>query len=273
MTMIKDVLVHADATEGGRSRLRYAFDLAAKHQARLSAVHVIPPVVVPPLYRPSALGRVEQAFERRNIYDAKASEELYRKEAAVHSAESRWKTLSGGVAEHLSEEARHADLVIVGQYESEGSAERHPSSLADDVVVKCGRPLIVLPWNGPEHPKFDHVLCAYDGSREAVRTIHDALPLFQAAGSRIDIVSDLPEEPGKREMTEHIARHRVAVRQWISTFGTPDTHAGLVERLSASTYDLIVMGAYSRPIWRELLFGGTTKSVLIHAARPVLMSH
>ena len=37
--------------------------------------------------------------------------------------------------------------------------------------------------------------------------------------------------------------------------------------------DLLVMGAYSRPRLRELIFGGVTEHMLFHTELPVLMLH
>jgi nucleotide-binding universal stress UspA family protein len=181
--------------------------------------------------------------------------------------------LRGGMAERICEEARFADLVIVGQYETEGSPERHPSSLADDVVVNCGRPLIVIPPGDLHFPKLGRVLCAYDGSREAVRAIHDALPLLQTAGSEVDVLSDANGISQRAELMSHLARHDLAVRNWIEVRVVGRSSDELVDQSVAAPYDLLVMGAYGRPIWREFLFGGTTKSMLLRADLPVFLSH
>ncbi|MFP3277684.1 MAG: universal stress protein, partial [Paraburkholderia sp.] len=37
--------------------------------------------------------------------------------------------------------------------------------------------------------------------------------------------------------------------------------------------DLLVMGAYGHPRWRELVMGGATRTVLKSMTVPVLMSH
>jgi len=38
-------------------------------------------------------------------------------------------------------------------------------------------------------------------------------------------------------------------------------------------YDLVVMGAYSRPRWLEFVFGGMTLSTLLTSNVAVLVSH
>jgi nucleotide-binding universal stress UspA family protein len=43
--------------------------------------------------------------------------------------------------------------------------------------------------------------------------------------------------------------------------------------MEKAQYDLLVMGGYSRPMWLEFIFGGTTQSLLLSAKMPVLVSH
>jgi nucleotide-binding universal stress UspA family protein len=47
----------------------------------------------------------------------------------------------------------------------------------------------------------------------------------------------------------------------------------LLSRASDLSADLIVMGAYGHSRWREVVLGGTTRSVLRSMTVPVLMSH
>ena len=47
----------------------------------------------------------------------------------------------------------------------------------------------------------------------------------------------------------------------------------LLSRVSDLGCDLIVMGAYGRSRFREMVFGGATRHLLNHMTVPVLMSH
>lgn len=273
--MIKDILVHVDATEAGGRRLDYAFDLADRHGARLTGIHVTPPVDVPPYYKPSVVERVAQSLAERNWRDAEASEELFKQRSAVRGTQAHWSALEGHLARRVSEEARSADLVVLGQYESEGSPEHHPLTLADEVVSKCGRPILVVPDRGARVGQKYRALVAWDGSREAVRAVHDALPLLRVAGATVEIATiDEGDLPGSASpLADHLARHGLqgfGDRRLAERGSTGDT---LVDELKAGDFDLLIMGAYGRPAWLEFLFGGTTKSALLNAATPVLISH
>ena len=273
--MIKDVLVHVDATAAGGRRLDYAFDLAERHGVRLTGIHVTPPVDVPPYYKPSAIDRVAEALAEHNRWDAAGSEALFAHRRATTSVQTHWQLLDGDMARRVCEEAQSADLVVLGQYEHEGSAEHRPLSLADEVVSRCGRPVVVVPDQGAGSGERCGVLIAWDGSREAVRAVHDALPLLRAAGATVEIVTlEEGAPPGSvSPLIDHLARHG------LQGFGSRRLEArgsggvALSEQLKAGDFDLLVMGAYGRPAWIEFLFGGTTKSALLNATTPVLISH
>lgn len=47
----------------------------------------------------------------------------------------------------------------------------------------------------------------------------------------------------------------------------------LLSRITDENIDLLVMGAYGRSRFRELVLGGATRHILRHMTVPVLMSH
>jgi hypothetical protein len=81
-------------------------------------------------------------------------------------------------AQGISHRARYADLVILGQYEWQGSPETHPLPIAHPVVLRCGRPVLVVPA-AVQQSALARIAIAWEGSREAVRAVHDALPLLR----------------------------------------------------------------------------------------------
>ncbi|HWF77643.1 MAG TPA: universal stress protein [Caulobacteraceae bacterium] len=273
--MIRDVLVHVDSTEGGRRRLRYALQLSSRFKARLTGVHVLAPVDVPPYYKPHAVEEVARDLAAAAREDAAASEDLFRETTASGPNPCRWRSLEGHMSEHVCELARCADLVILGQYEGEGSAQRRPLYLAEEVVLGAGRPVLVVPEQLDREFRCNRVLIGWDATREATRAVHDALPLLVRTKPRIDILS-LPE-PGRTlaasELADHLGQHGLDVFVTSQARERGSHGEALVHTLIASQFDLLVVGAYAHPVWRELLFGGSTQSVLAHARTPVLISH
>jgi hypothetical protein len=63
----------------------------------------------------------------------------------------------------------------------------HPLPIAHSVVSRCGRPVLVVPAAvGPT--SFARAAIAWDGSREAVRAVHDALPLLALSQSEATLI-------------------------------------------------------------------------------------
>jgi len=118
---------------------------------------------------------------------------------------------------------------------------------------------------------------AWDGSREAVRAIHDALPLLRLSTS-VQIVKMTRSESEKtdadtKSLAEHLARHDVRVESIILQSVSKAEHDQLRGQIEQGKYDLLVMGGYSHPVWLEFVFGGATESILGSSKIPVLVSH
>lgn len=171
--MFRDLLVHVDGSQAGRRRVQFAVDLARRAEARLCGLHVRPPADVPPRYKSSRVAKVATDIATTLVLEAQAAATVFRKEAP----NAGWLEADGEVVECISEKARYADMVIVGQYEWQGPAQRHPLPIAHSLVLQCGRPVLVVPALA-QPCAFVRTAIAWDGSREAVRSVHDALPLL-----------------------------------------------------------------------------------------------
>jgi nucleotide-binding universal stress UspA family protein len=274
--MFRDLLVHVDGSQAGRSRLQLAVGLAVRMGARLSGIQVTPAAEVPPLYKPSLVEQVALDLTTQLAFDARAAAVVFREETTVRLADARWFDIHGDVAVGISNKARYADLVILGQYEWQGSPLAHPLPIGHSVVLQCGRPVLVVPAV-VQQSSFERVAIAWDGSREAVRAVHDALPLLCMAKS-VQIVtiitpSELNNEDDAASLLAHLAKHGITGGTDALQFRAEDEHHLLQKQIEQGKYDLLVMGGYSHPRWLEFIFGGATKSVLLSSNIPVLVSH
>jgi nucleotide-binding universal stress UspA family protein len=271
--MYRDLLVHVDGSDGGRRRVQFAVNLAARMGARLSGIHVTPPAEVRPLYKPSRIARVAADTSAKLDLDASAAATIFREGAG----DANWFEARGDVVHGISTAARYADLVILGQYEVQGAPEAHPLPVAHSVVVHCGRPVLVVPA-AVRVLALDRVMVAWDGSREAVRAIHDALPLLHMAGS-VQIVRMIAsagddDEPDVKKLIAHLVHHGIEVVPKALLVRTTEEHRALQRELEQGLYDLLVMGGYSHAIWRQFIFGGgATQPILMSSNIPVLVSH
>jgi nucleotide-binding universal stress UspA family protein len=274
--MFRDLLVHVDGSEAGRRRLQFAIDLALRTDARLTGLHVMPPPDVPPLYKPSQLNEAVANMSLKLASDARAAKKAFNEEVARRLAHTRWFETDGDIVKGISDSARYADLVILGQYEWQGPQIAHPLPIAHSVVSRCGRPVLVVPADvGPS--SFARAAIAWDGSREAVRAVHDALPLL-ALSQSVEIVTIIPPSGGEtadhaKQLSLHLANHGIKIEAGAIQIRSGDEPIALRQQTEKAHYDLLVMGAYSHPMWLEFIFGGTTESVLRSSKIPVLVSH
>jgi len=145
------------------------------------------------------------------------------------------------------------------------------------LALGVGRPVLIVPRYGTFETVGERVLVAWNGSREATRAVHDALPLLKLASSVTVLSIDPEHDTGDRipgaDIALHLARHGVAA-EGMSTVGL-DISVGdlLLSRAADLGADLIVMGAYGHSRVRELVLGGATRHILQHMTVPVLMSH
>ena len=188
---------------------------------------------------------------------------------SAHCAASR-------VAEVVALHARYADLVVLGQPDSENGGEVD-AQVPEDVVLSAGRPALVVPYIGAGEEIGKRVLIAWDGGREAARAVNDALPLLENAEFVAVLVVNPSqgahgEEPGA-DIALHLARHGIAVEAQHIEVRDLSTGNALLSRLADEAIDLLVMGAYGHSRLREMVLGGMTREVFQQMTVPVLMSH
>ncbi|GAA4014605.1 universal stress protein [Actimicrobium antarcticum] len=178
----------------------------------------------------------------------------------------------------LAMRARYSDLVIVGQYDPEGTIQSVYANLPEYVTLNGAAPVLVIPYTGSYPLVPQRVLIAWDGGQEATRAIRNALPLLQAA-KVVEVAIFNPqerpdvhgEEPGA-DIALFLARHGVTanVRQERPEIPVGEALLSLAADLQS---DLLVMGCYGHSRFREVLLGGVSRTILDAITLPVLMSH
>ena len=254
--MIRDLLVHVDASRAGRRRVQFAADLAVRTGARLSGIHVTPPAEVPPRYKPRRIAQVAADLSSQLALDAQAAATAFSEEATGRLADACWFEAEGDVAQGISNRSRYGDLVILEQYEWQASPETHPLWNAHSVVLRCGRPVLVVPAL-VQSSSLARIAVAWDGSREAVRAVHDAWPLF-CQSQTIQIVVMIPPSAADNEvdaerLLAHLAKHGVGIEADVVRIKTEEEHDSLRKQLEQGRYDLLVMGLLAPPVVRIYL--------------------
>jgi nucleotide-binding universal stress UspA family protein len=268
----RTILVDLCVNEPVGNRLRAARLLALRFDAALIGMHVVPPPYVPPMYEateavylPSELIEAERAASQEAKERIRASFDL------ICDADSTitWLEAEGAPAILLPEAARAADLVVTAREHAE-DASTHRMTQA--LILGAGVPVLVLP---PNHTGEvgSSVLVAWNGSREAARAVHDALPFLQHSAKPV-VLCTIGED-AVTSLDQAIAMlERHGVRVHAERLQGTDTHAGEILLAQAVAHDanLLVMGAYGHSRLRELVLGGATRHVLRHAGLPVMFS-
>jgi nucleotide-binding universal stress UspA family protein len=289
---LKDLLVCIDRGSVSEARLRLAFNLARAHRAHLTAAYVMPKAedviahppagVVPPgelagLAQGGGMtpgGAVNEIL--REAENAETVEQGFRSELHLSSIEGEWHLFDTGDEAEFIELAKTVDLSITGQVSPDAQT---PAFRPEDIAVGTARPLLVIPYAGSFETVGKRALMAWDGSREAVRALNDALPLLGEA-EEVTLMFVGPKETELERqrlsldrVTHHLQRHGIAARIEETVQGEISISDVLLSRAADLGADLIVAGLYHHSQLREALIGGVSRDLLDHMTVPVLMSH
>jgi nucleotide-binding universal stress UspA family protein len=262
----RTILVEVADDIGLEPRLQAARDLADRFKAVLIGMHVMPPPFIPGAYGEAAAYLGPDLIEAQRA----ASRQIGDRVLAVFrrlcgdEANAVWQEAEGDRGDLLAAAAHTADLILA----SRSSGTDAPDVL-DRVVTAAGVPVLALP--AAVSRDLGHaVLVAWNGSREAARAAHDALPFLREAKRVILCAVGDEAAQSLAAAAAMLRRHGLAVHP--HQLAEPDGDAGqvLLAQAGAQGADLLVMGAYGHARLSELVFGGATRHVLREATLPVL---
>lgn len=268
---LKNLMVHLDLGERTDTRLNLAASLAHKHQARLVGVFG-------QRAQPQKVGVVASWPSQEYVAAREASKIAFEK-ATTGLPQAEWLDVNRGsdaeVVSHIVGLARHFDLVVLGQHD-----ERHKSNVPEDlvteVVLECGRPVLVVPYAGSFAEVGKHPLIAWNNAREAAHALNDALPLLADCDEAMVLSFSARHDESVSscaEVVRHLATHRIAAKtevMVVQDFGIMDL---LLNRVTDRGADLLVMGAHGHIGFPFVSRGGGTRHILHHMTVPVLMSN
>ena len=276
---IRSIIVHIGRFPGSEVRTDIAASLAKRFDAALTGIHVmsrsVAYVTMAGEFGGQWVGEVMQ--QERAVADAAGTAFAQRTGGA--GIRTRWHVEEGIVADVLVRHARVADLTVIGQAPLSGGDLNDYEGVADEVVLGAGRPVLLVPHSGT-FPEFgSRVLVAWDGGRESVRALADALPLLKDAQSvRVVTVEETADatrirRPTLDDAVRFLHDHGIKAEGERLARGGIKASDALLAYLADRGCDLLVAGAYGHGRLRELLMGGVTRDLLDHATVPVLMSH
>ena len=265
----RTILAILDTPDNAEIATDFACALAADHQAHVIGLHAeivaaVPLVVPMEIPDPIAV----QALQDMARTEAHDIEKLFRARAAQRSVPFEWLNFASSVgyaSQPLLERARSADLLLAVQPDPAKPSDAHVD--VESFLFESGRPVLMVPYIFKTPKPIKRVLIAWNGSKEAARATFDAMPFLKAAESveifsvePVESASHAPYAPGA-EIAATLLRHGVKATH--RTAETADKTAQVIaNRLSDSSIDLLVMGAYTHSRLWQMMFGGTTKTLL-----------
>lgn len=276
----KTILVHVDSSRHAQRRIELAAELAYACNAHLTGACMTGVIrfVYPD---PSLPMSIDLVSAQADILNQRADAALARfdeiaQRAGIQAYERRKVDDEPDTA--LALQARYADLVVVSQEDPGEPGARLVGRIPEYVMLNSPRPVLVVPHSPSTEGLGRHALVAWNGSAAAARAISGAIPLLQRSreitvavfnpGEHYGVHGEIPGADIAAWMTRHGMKVRVT-----SQDTTLDVGNALLSMAADLDCDLLVMGGYGRPRYRELLLGGVTRTILATATLPVLMSH
>jgi nucleotide-binding universal stress UspA family protein len=266
------LMVHFDGEPSSYARLRLAVDLARRFEAALIGI-------AGRLYLPPFLANENAALQEKDEQEemTRALAEIGRRFSSVvkQVAHAEWRGMPDDVAHLVTNEARAADLIIIGHKQVAQSSYYALDPGA--AIVRMGRPVLLVP-QGVESLEARRVMVAWKDAHEARRAIRDAIPFLRRA-EQVMIVEvcehgdEAQSQLHMKDLKEYLFRHDVVVAEQAYLHTQQPVASELLRFAKDEGADLLVAGAYGLSRLGEWIFGGVTRGLLGNSPICSLFSH
>lgn len=254
--------------------MQYAGELALQTNASLTGLYISEPlpIVATPMAIPEfytlATDLAQAAIEAEPAFQKWAQ--------GLGIMHSRWVVAEGYLGNAISQISNQHDLLVLES--GTGVVWGSPGSLGK-LALSSGLPCLIVPQDFGSKALIDAIALAWNGSSEAMRAIHAALPLIKRA-KKVLLIHGQREEPftsvlwrPQSTIENYLASHEIAFQT--EYFEASGEVAGrrLLEVAHKAHADLLVMGAYGHARFSEWMLGGATLYVLEHATLPIFLRH
>jgi nucleotide-binding universal stress UspA family protein len=294
MFAIRKILCPTDHSEFSSRALAYAIPIARWYEATITALHVYTISPLPPTKIPPASHTHLSPEARETMLDVMGRFTKPARSAGVVVDEV---VVEGDPVEEIVQQARRADLLVMGTHGRRGFERLVLGSVTEKVLRKSPCPVLTVPRHAPGSPPgdafaFKRILCPVDFSDSSRKALEFALSLAMEADAKLGLLhvieqlSDMGQPEVARfdlrayaEYLERGARDRLAAlipedaREWCrpEVVVVPGkAHRGILKVAEERRSDLIVMGVAGRGGIDRMVFGSTAAQVVREAACPVL---
>lgn len=295
--MFRSIAVPLDGSSTAEGALAYALELARPAQARLELLHVHHAC------RPGEALEALPIYGWQGIvaYDNQADQAAFGHEwedlhalaarvAAESGVKAEARVLRGGVAEEITEHARHAgvDLIVLARHGGGRSRRSWLGGVAEAVVRRSATPVLLVHADGeaptPRATQIRRILVPLDGSAFAEAAVRPAMAAALATGAEVTLLRVIP--PGyvpsffhatlPYSPEEYLESLREALPTELGAVETrvvrdPEPALAIIEEAEESGYDLVAMATHGQGGPRSMLLGSTADRVLHGTRCPLLL--
>jgi nucleotide-binding universal stress UspA family protein len=270
-----DIVIHLRRCDSVAPATQAGLALAARLGAHTLGLHVVA-LSTAAFVSPEAVA-VQVNENSHLLEDALKRAPWWQEQLDQYSLQGEFQVVQGDAVDALCEAARWSDLVV---------AERpcvNPDGpvgwgIASRTVFGSSAPVVVVPEAARVDKVGEHMLVAWNCSREAALAIHGAMPLLK----RADKITVL-EGDASPHLLGYESLPKIDLRAWFERRGihaefrpfkpARDHGPALLEAANEADANLIVIGAWGQSRITELVLGGVTRYLFQHSNLPMLVAH
>lgn len=272
--MYDSILVPTDGSDAAGTAAGAAIRLAARFDADLHALHVVPDGGPPDDSEHEAfLGDVATRAAER---DVNATTAVRSDERPVHEVVADY-------AEHVD-----ADLLVMGTHGRTGLDRFALGSVTERTLRTAPAPVLTVRETTPLAADLEDVLVATDGSEGARAAVDHAVELAAAVDATVHVVHvvdvtvawptgsggpilDAMEAAGRESLDQAVERaERAGVSAVEATLASGSPYRAIVDYATEAGADLTVVGTHGRTGLDRFLLGSVAERVVRTAGTPVL---
>lgn len=273
---IRKILCPVDFSETSENALRYAVSLAPCWQADVVVVHAY--LFQPPPYFTEA--QIEHlALEWGDMHGVaeKSLQEFVRTVVGRLSPHIETVVVEGLATDTISTAAStlRADLIVMGTHGRRGLRALLLGSVAEHVLHSSEIPVLMVRPNSAT-PKGDlaikEVLCPVNNSLVARQSIGYAASIAKCSGATLTLLH-VKERSAEDTLTDWcsqaaVERSHCQVRELTREGKVAEEVLRVASEVNC---DLLVVGAWHRPLFDRTVIGCTTATIVRHANCPILI--
>lgn len=289
---IASVMAVVDGSLRSRAALRAALDLGRTFDARTHLLQVspLPMVLVPRLQSENdrTVDDMMTNLKGRNEHRRLQFERFFEEDVVAGGAPvcEHWQpdrpdksgfgvckeTVTGHESREIAKRGKLFDIVLmVTPNEDDGGVD---SAVLEATLFDTGRPALLIPGTFEGH-LGQSITIAWDGSAEATKSIHNAMPLIRRA-KHVEVLTISEGErtdTNPQDIVDYLATHGIRAEARTLPPQEDDIAGPLMKAATENGNALIVMGAFGIDSVNSGRYGNTARIVVGDAANPIFIAY